>query len=157
MFGEMLLSGRVRTDEKRQQYLEIIVRESERLTALIENVLDFAALERGKQKYRLTEGHLAEAIQKAIDTFRYRVEHEGIDVTLTTKGELPPVALDEQGIVLAVINLLDNAVKYGGRTPIEVSVEPKARWIEVSVRDRGPGIPEVDKKRVFDRFFRTTG
>lgn len=155
MFGEMLLSGRVRTEEKRQQYLEIIVRESERLSALIENVLDFAALERGKQKYDLREGDFTEAVRKAIDSFRYRVEHEGIEVTLVAPPGLPRVDFDEQGIMLAVINLLDNAVKYGGRTPIDVRLDVRERWVEVHVRDRGPGIPEEHRRRVFDRFFRT--
>lgn len=155
MFGEMLLTRRVRSEEKQQQYLEIIVRESERLTGLIENVLDFAALERGKQRYELREGSVVEAVKKATETFRYRVEHEGLEVEFIADDDIPNVALDENGIVLAVVNLLDNAVKYGGRTPIEVRVSRKERWVQVDVRDRGPGIPEEDKKRVFDRFFRT--
>ncbi|MCU0675043.1 MAG: HAMP domain-containing histidine kinase [Myxococcota bacterium] len=82
MFGEMLLSDRVRSDEKRKQYLEIIVRESERLSSLIENVLDFSALERGRRRYELREGDLAEVVAHALETFRYRVEREGVDVEL---------------------------------------------------------------------------
>lgn len=155
MFGEMLLTRRVRSQEKQQQYLEIIVRESERLTGLIENVLDFAALERGKQRYELREGNVVEAVRKATETFRYRVEHEGLELAFHADEDVPKVALDENGIVLAVVNLLDNAVKYGGRSAIDVHVTKKERWVQIDVRDHGPGIPEEDKKRVFDRFFRT--
>ncbi len=154
MFGEMLLTGRVRTKEKELQYLEIICRESERLSALIENVLDFSALERGKQKYERREAHLEDAVNRAIETFRYRVEKEGIEIRLDCPDDLPSVWLDEQGVMLAIINLLDNAVKYGEGTPVDVSVVSRSRWVEVRVRDRGPGIPHEAQRRVFERFYR---
>ncbi len=156
MFGEMLLSDRVRSDDKRKQYLEIIVRESERLSSLIENVLDFSALERGRQRVALREGDLAEVVAHALDTFRYRVEREGVEVTLEVDGApLPKVLLDEQAVVLAVINLLDNAVKYGGRTPITVTLERVRDFVQVRVRDRGPGIPPDAERQVFERFYRS--
>ncbi len=154
MFGELLLTKRVRSPEKEQQYLEIICRESERLTALIENVLDFSALERGQTKYALEERRLEDVVGQALDTFRYRVEREGTEVQLDVLGALPPVRIDEQAIVLALVNLLDNAVKYGQRTPITVSVEHVRDYVQVRVRDRGPGIPSEATKRIFDRFYR---
>lgn len=154
MFGELLLTKRVRNAEKQEQYLEIICRESERLSALIENVLDFSALEGGRQKYELREGDLGELVQQALETFRYRVEREGTEVELVLGEDLPSVQLDEQAIVLSVINLLDNAVKYGGRTPITVHVERVRDFVQVRVRDRGPGIPSDSQKRIFERFFR---
>ena len=67
MFGEMLQSGRVASEEKRQEYLDIIVRESERLSALIENVLDFAKVERGREAYEFAEGDVGEAVAKAVE------------------------------------------------------------------------------------------
>ena len=73
MFAEMLQSGRVANEEKRQQYLDIIVGESERLSALIENVLDFARVERGRQPYEFAEeGDVGEAVSKAAGVYRYR-------------------------------------------------------------------------------------
>ena len=166
MFGEMLLSDRVRSDEKRKQYLEIIVRESERLSSLIENVLDFSALERGRRRYELREGDLAEVVAHALETFRYRVEREGVEVELDViagsagstadgRGTVPKVLLDEQAIVLAVINLLDNAVKYGGRTPVTVTVERVRDFVQLRVRDRGPGIPPDAERQIFERFYRS--
>jgi two-component system phosphate regulon sensor histidine kinase PhoR len=157
MFGEMLLTKRVKSPEKQQEYLEIICRESERLTALIENVLDFATLERGKIRYELKERDLGEVVSRAIETFRYRIEKEGTEVRLERRGELPTVALDEQAILLAVINLLDNAVKYGEGSAVEVVVEAKEREVQVRVRDHGKGIPAKDLERVFERFYRSQG
>ncbi|MCA9600379.1 MAG: sensor histidine kinase, partial [Myxococcales bacterium] len=114
MFSEMLLTGRVKDDAKAQQYLDIIARESERLTALIENVLDFAALEQGKRAYRPEPTDLAELARRATDTFRPRADHEGVALHVTGADVAAPAIADEQAVLLAILNLLDNAVKYGG-------------------------------------------
>ena len=155
MFGELLHSGRVQSPQKRQQYMEIILRESERLSSLIENVLDFSALERGKQTYKLVRGDLGEILARAIETFRYRLEREGVEVTLHVVEPIPRVLVDEQAVVLAINNLLDNALKYGDRTPIEVTLEQVRDFVQVRVRDHGPGIPEAARRRVFERFYRS--
>jgi two-component system phosphate regulon sensor histidine kinase PhoR len=154
MFSELLLTGRVRDKEKRQQYLHIIARESERLTALIDNVLDFSAIERGKQTYQMRVGDLRDVVARAIDTFRYRIENEGIELRLETRGEIPVLRFDEHAILLAVLNLLDNALKYGEGSPILVILERGRRHVYVRVRDRGPGIPPEHHTRVFERFYR---
>jgi two-component system phosphate regulon sensor histidine kinase PhoR len=154
MFGEMLLTRRVGDESKREEYLEIICSETERLSGLIENVLDFAALERGKRRYEMRNCDLTEIAQRAIDTLHYRFEREGIEVRLRKIGEPARGLMDEQAILLVIINLLDNAVKYGGGTPIDVTVQTLEREIQLSVRDRGPGIAEADRKRVFERFYR---
>ena len=155
MFGEMLLTKRVGDEQKREEYLEIICSETERLTSLLENVLDFAAIERGKRRFTLKKSDLVALSQRAIDTLHYRFEREGVEVRLAHNGEAANCLVDEQGILLVLINLLDNAVKYGGGTPIDVVVNTLPDAIEVSVRDRGPGIARADRKRVFERFYRT--
>lgn len=152
MFAEMLLTERVQSVEKQKQYLEMICRESERLSSLIENVLDFAALERGKQKFEPQQADLAAIVTRGVETVRHRLEHT--EVRLHMPPQVPPVVIDEDAILLAVINLLDNAAKYGEGTPIDVTLEVRRREIVVSVRDRGPGIPKEDARRVFDRFYR---
>jgi two-component system phosphate regulon sensor histidine kinase PhoR len=154
MFGEMLLTGRVRSEEKRNQYVEMICRESERLTALIENVLDFAALERGKAVYQMRIANVADVASRALDAFRYRAEQDKTEIRVESDADLPLAAFDEQAILLAIVNLLDNAVKYGEGTPVEVIVTSKNRDIELRVRDHGPGIPRDDMKRIFERFYR---
>jgi two-component system, OmpR family, phosphate regulon sensor histidine kinase PhoR len=152
MFGEMLLTQRIANDDKRKQYLEIICREAETLSALIENVLDFAALERGKQSYAPEEADLNEIVARAVETVRHRVE--GSEIVMHAPDDSPPVLVDAQAVLLATINLLDNALKYGEGTPIDVTIEVHKRELSISVRDRGPGIPRGDVKRVFDRFYR---
>ena len=155
MFSELLQSGRVESEEKRRQYLQIIVGESERLSALIENVLDFAKVERGRQAYHFAEGNLAEVVTRAVEACRLRVERGEVELSLELEPQLPPVRLDERAIEIAVINLVDNAMKYapdGGS--IVVRVHAAAGALEIRVLDQGPGIPVEDRKRIFERFVR---
>jgi len=155
MFGEILLADRVSSDDKRRQYLQIIVSESERLTALIENVLDFAKVERGKAAYEFAPGRLEDVVARAVDVYRYRAERDGIAVHLATDGQLPSALIDARAMELAVINLLDNAFKYareGERVDVEVTSD--AGGVIVRVIDRGPGIEPDEQERIFERFVR---
>jgi two-component system phosphate regulon sensor histidine kinase PhoR len=154
MFADMLRSDRVPSEERRTEYLDIICRESERLTSLIDNVLDFSAVDSGQGNYRLRRGDVGEAIGRALEAFRYRGEQEGVDIQLEAPPELPPVLIDQEAIALAIINLLDNAVKYGGHTPIELEITTRRSVVDIAVRDHGPGIPNESLRLVFDRFYR---
>ena len=155
MFGELLLFDRVRDQNKRRQYYQIIVSESERLTALIENVLDFARVERGKVAYDFVEADVGEIVKRAVEIYRYRSESEGMVVDSNIESDLPLGRVDPRALELAVMNLIDNALKYakdGGRVDVSVGVE--ASWIEIRVIDAGPGIPAHEQPHVFERFFR---
>ncbi len=156
MFGELLKTGRVENEAKRQQYLDIIVSESERLGALIENVLDFAKVERGKASYDFVDSDVIEVVARAVDACRVRAEREGVVVEYLPAGDTPHTALDERAVEIAVINLIDNALKYAsaGRF-IAVSVTRHRHHVWVRVSDRGPGIPVEERKRIFDRFVRS--
>jgi len=155
MFGEMLQSGRVSSEAKQKEYLEIIVRESERLSALIENVLDFARVERGREAYEFARGDVGEAVAKAVAVYRYRAEREGVELTIDVEPGLPAARIDERAIQLAVINLVDNALKYApdGKV-IAIRAAREGDGIAVRITDQGPGVPEDERERIFERFVR---
>jgi two-component system phosphate regulon sensor histidine kinase PhoR len=158
MFGEMLQSGRVASEEKRQEYLGIIVRESERLTNLIENVLDFAKVERsGREAYELVEGDVGAAVTKAANVYRYRAERDAVQLVVEVAPNLPLARIDERAIQLAVINLVDNALKYApnGKT-VTVRATEERGYVAVRVIDQGPGVAFEERHRIFDRFVRGT-
>ncbi|HEX4474119.1 MAG TPA: HAMP domain-containing sensor histidine kinase [Polyangiaceae bacterium] len=158
MFAELLQSGRVENDEKRKQYLHIILSESERLSALIENVLDFAKVERGKAGYDFADGSLGEVVARAVEVCRVRAEREQAELELDIEPTLPILRLDERAVEIAIINLVDNALKYAkdsGR--IVIGAKGHGKDVEVSVTDEGAGIPIEDRKRIFDRFVRGRG
>jgi two-component system phosphate regulon sensor histidine kinase PhoR len=155
MFSEMLHSGRVTSEAKRQQYLDIIMSESERLSSLIENVLDFARVERGRQAYELSEGNVGEAVSRAVNVYRHRAEAEGIGLVAEIEPDLPSARIDDRAIQLAVINLIDNALKYApGTGSVVVRASRENGGIVVRVVDRGPGVPAEERERIFERFVR---
>lgn len=160
MFAEMLQSGRVGSDAKRQEYLDIIVRESERLSALIENVLDFARLERGRGSYEFTEGDVGDAVNRASNVLRYRAEREGVRLVIDVAPDLPRARIDERAIQLAVINLVDNALKYAPDSKeivVRATRDVAEGTVRVDVVDQGPGVPAEDRVRIFERFVRLPG
>ncbi len=155
MFGEMLATDRVPSADKRRQYLDIIVRESERLTALIDNVLDFARLERGRTSYEFAMGDLGSAVFRGVEMFRYRVVTERPKLVTDIAEALPRTRLDERALQLLLFNLLDNAVKYAGDSDeVVVRVRAVDRDLTLDVEDRGPGIDPDDARRIFERFYR---
>ena len=152
MFSEMLLQGVAKSPEKREQYVGMIHRESERLSTLIENVLDFAALERGLQRYNFEKDSIVSAVEQAIDTYNNRSDETSIALELAPG--LPSVNLDRQAVILATINLLENAEKHGGPDGIRVTLQKVRDFVQLRVRDAGPGIPEEALKKIFVRYFR---
>lgn len=155
MFAELLLSERVRTDEKRKQYLQIIVSESERLTALIENVLDFAKVERGKAEYDFALADVGPVVSRAAEIYRNRAEREGVSISVDVASDLPPAMVDARAIELGVLNLIDNALKYGtDGGSVRVEVRPAENDVAISVSDLGPGIDRAEQSAVFERFVR---
>jgi two-component system phosphate regulon sensor histidine kinase PhoR len=155
MFGEMLQSGRVANEAKRQEYLDIIVRESERLSNLIENVLDFAKVDRGRGAYELREGDVGAAVGRAAAVYRYRAEREGVELAVEVESDLPMARIDERAIGLAVINLVDNALKYAPQTGVvTIRTQREGDAIAIRVIDNGPGVPPDERERIFERFVR---
>ena len=155
MFGELLATGRAKGPESAREYAEIITRESERLSRLIDNVLDFARIERGKVAYDFAVGDLAEVLARGLDVYRYRLEREGIKLVVDLADDLPPVRMDENAIMLVLLNLVDNAVKYAADgKELAVSLRRKGDRVVLTVRDRGPGIVADEQGRIFERFYR---
>jgi two-component system phosphate regulon sensor histidine kinase PhoR len=155
MFGEMVAPGRHKGEETAREYGGIITRESDRLSHLIDNVLDFSRLERGKSSYHFTEGNLAEVVERALDVCRYRLEREKIKLEVSIAPDLPLVRMDENEMTLVVLNLVDNAIKHaaeGGKVAVTVARAPG--FVTLAVRDFGPGIAPEEHSRVFERFYR---
>jgi two-component system phosphate regulon sensor histidine kinase PhoR len=155
MFGELLATGRHKGETMAREYASIITRESDRLSHLIDNVLDFARLERGKASYRFAEGHLEEVVERALDVVRHRLDKEKLRLRTEIESNLPPVRIDEDAMTLVLLNLVDNAVKYagdGGEVSVRLRRVPGA--VALVVSDRGVGISPAEQARIFERFYR---
>jgi two-component system, OmpR family, phosphate regulon sensor histidine kinase PhoR len=155
MFGEMVATGRHKGEEAAREYGGIITRESDRLSHLIDNVLDFSRIERGKSSYHFAEGDLAEVVERALDVCRYRLEREKVKLAVDIEPGLPLVRMDANEMTLVVLNLVDNAIKHaaeGGKVVVTVARAPG--FLTLAVRDFGPGLAPEDHARVFERFYR---
>ncbi len=155
MFGELLLMGKVRDETKARRYSEVIVRETERLTTLIDNVLNLSKIERGKGTYELRRMDIADAVERGVEVYKPRLETSGLKLEYSADDRLPPARIDNHAITLAVINLIDNAVKYAAGTDmIGVELRTQGGLIYLDVYDHGVGIPTAQLKRIFERFYR---
>jgi two-component system, OmpR family, phosphate regulon sensor histidine kinase PhoR len=155
MFGELLLMGKVENKQKAHHYHEIIVRETDRLTMLIDNVLNLARIERGKSAYVFEPMNVADAVERAVEIYSHRLDKSGLVLEYSVATDLPLANIDEHAITLAIVNLIDNAAKYAeGTEVVGVEVYSHNKFVHLDVFDRGAGIPSSQLKRVFDRFYR---
>src|SRR5215468_266976 len=155
MFGEMLAEGRTKSPEQAHDYAEIIWRESVRLGRLIDNVLDFAKIERGMGVYEFAEADLGEVIDRAIELSARRVAAADMTLEADIAPDLPVMQLDANAFTLAVLNLIDNAIKYAAAGKrIALAVRRDGDRVELTLRDWGPGIDPEEHDRIFERFYR---
>jgi two-component system phosphate regulon sensor histidine kinase PhoR len=155
MFGEMLAEGRTKSPEQAHEYAEIIWRESVRLGRLIDNVLDFAKIERGMGVYEFAEADLGEVVDRAIELSARRVAAAEMTLEADIAADLPVLQLDANAYTLAVLNLIDNAIKYAADGKrIALAVHRVGDRVALTVRDWGPGIDPEEHDRIFDRFYR---
>jgi signal transduction histidine kinase len=154
MFAEMMAAGTV-TDDKRSRYLRIIVAEAERLTRLINNVLDFARLERKQKRYDFRPLDLHEVLARTWEGHELHLRDQGF-ATLWKAAPPPyPVRGDEDALAQIVVNLLSNAEKYSAdRKEIELHSYLTGDSVNVSVLDRGSGVPAGEETKIFEAFYR---
>ena len=157
MYAEMLSERRQRlTEEKVERYLSIILSESERLSRLISNVLDFSRTEAGKKKYRPETFLLNETIHEVMAVWSGESETAGVNLTVEQPAEGIWIYMDRDSLFQVIHNLLSNALKYaasGGEIGLVCHSDASDRII-VEVRDRGPDIPSGSTKRIFKKFYR---
>jgi signal transduction histidine kinase len=150
--GEILSRDRVSDERKRHQYYDLIVRESVRLTRLVENVLDFA---RVNKPYNFETLDTTSWLSAVAEEFRIEASRSGHMLEASIPANLPSVSGDREALSTAVRNLLDNACKYSPRAEtVWLEAEAANGGVRVAVRDRGVGIPLREQRRIFEKFYR---
>jgi signal transduction histidine kinase len=154
MFAEMMQSGNADA-EKRPQYLRIIVAEAERLTRLINNVLDFARLERKQKRYDFHPLDLHEVLARTWEGHELHLREQGFTTRWQAAPPPYPVRGDDDALAQILVNLLSNAEKYStDRKEIEMQSYLTKDSVHVSVLDRGSGVPPGEEAKIFDAFYR---
>ncbi|MDX6386089.1 MAG: two-component system, OmpR family, phosphate regulon sensor histidine kinase PhoR [Blastocatellia bacterium] len=156
LYAETLELGRITTTDKKQQYYRIIRKESERLTALINNILDFSRIEAGRKEYEFRETDIAELVHNTLESYRYQIEQQGFAFEESIDEDLPPVRVDREAIARALVNLVNNALKYSAEDKyLGVKLYRENGTLKLEVRDRGIGIARRDQAKIFEKFYRT--
>jgi signal transduction histidine kinase len=153
--GDNLAEGVVAAPDQVREYGRLIRSEGRRLTGMVEQTLQFAAVQAGKRQFRIQPTPAADLIRRAVGEARPAAEEEGFEIETDLPAGLPFVAVDPDAASHCLQNLIGNAVKYGGSARwVGVSARETGDAVAVTVRDRGPGIDAEELPRIFEPFFR---
>ncbi|HUO59957.1 MAG TPA: HAMP domain-containing sensor histidine kinase [Candidatus Acidoferrales bacterium] len=157
LYAETLEMGRLKTPEKYQEYYRTIRKESERLTALINNILDFARIEAGRKEYDFRETDIGELVRNTLDSCRFQFEQQGFTYEEHIEPDLPKVRVDREAIERSVLNLVNNAVKYSSSEKfLHVGTYRENGSVKIEVIDHGIGIQRSEHNKIFEKFYRTS-
>lgn len=155
--AEALQLGLAPDDASRERHYDVITREAERLSRLVDNVLDFSAIERGRKKYTFRPGDIGTTVARAVEAAKVAMETRGMEVRLSLPEDLPVVWHDVDAVSQCMTNLLSNAAKYGQEAGwIGVEVRATDQEIEVAVSDGGIGIAPEEQRAIFEQYYRST-
>jgi signal transduction histidine kinase len=153
--SELLVHDRVSTDDRRRQFYQVLLRESDRLHRLVDSLLNFGRMEAGEIQYRFEPLDPATLVRDVVAEFRQEASKTGYEIELQESGGLHFVRADRDSLARVFWNLLDNAVKYSPEChTVWVELAGVGKGIRVHVRDRGLGIPPEEQKEIFRKFVR---
>ena len=153
--GETLARGRVENGERLQEYAQLLVQEGHRLSRLIDNLLAYSRVTDVAQLYSFEPQHPSEIVSEAVRGFNRLIKDRDFELTVGVPETLPLVNADRTSIVLALDNLIDNAMRYSGDSrKLEIVARAVNGGVEIAVRDRGVGIDADELERVKGRFAR---
>lgn len=160
MHAEMLRDDLVPSEARRREYYATISDESERLSRLIHNVLEFSNLERGKRDLQLAVGPVGPLLLEAAEKLEPHARRQGFTLRVEIEPDLPAVRMDRDAMLQMLFNLLDNAFKYARaaqRREVVLEARSAQGRVVVGVRDFGPGVASAHLRRVFEPFYRGEG
>jgi signal transduction histidine kinase len=151
---ERLVEGKVRDSEKMDQYLSIIAQDTDKLTRLVNNLLDFSKIEEGKKEYVFSDTDIVRIATEQVQGFKNEQVLAGRDIQLEITGEIPTLQADADALSRALANLLSNAVKFtpAGKA-IRVGLSSDGENVVLEVEDEGIGIHPDEVGKVFEKFF----
>lgn len=159
MMAEKLELGWIKDENKKKEYFHNILAETDRMADMITNMLDFSKVESGRKRYEMKEGSFADVVNGVVQTQEAHIKNLGFRFMAEMEEQIPVFSFDPAAVRLILVNLLQNAVKYSKEEKyigLRVYTENKsgADCVVLEVSDRGMGIPEKDKSKIFDQFYR---
>ncbi len=157
MYSETLEMDRIKDDNKKKEYYSIINTEANRLSGIVNKILNFSKIESGRRDYKFEKSDINQLLVKIIEQYDHHFKQKGFKCNLKLGEDLPKVMIDSEAITDAIINLIDNAIKYStDNRQIDIISGSDGKHITVEIKDYGIGIEEKYQKLVFDKFYRVT-
>jgi len=157
MYIETLELGRVKAKAKVQEYYGIILQETQRLSGIVNKILNFSQIESGKKRYKFELTDINSVVCEIASTFKFNFENKDFIYSMNCSKDLPEIYADKEAIADALVNIIDNAIKYSlEEKKIMVSTGVENNWVFIDVSDKGIGISENELKHIFEKFYRVT-
>lgn len=157
MFSETLEMDRVKSDEKKKEYYSIISQEANRLSKIVNSILNFSKMEAGKRQFNFVDSYLNDVAENVYRSYKFHLEQKGFSFNIIKDESIPIIKIDEEAVSESIVNLVDNAVKYSNeKKEITIRTGMESNFAFVEVEDKGIGIPDKDQKKVFEKFFRVS-
>jgi len=156
MYAEMLEKNWLKSPDKAAEYYSNMRQESERLGRLIENVLDFSRIQKGRKSYTFNSGDINNCLAGVVEVMKPYAESKGFTIE-AEYSQTAPIAFDSDAVTQMVVNLLDNSIKYSHDAvdkTIMIRTKSEDRFILIEVEDHGPGVPHRQRDKIFEQFYR---
>lgn len=156
LYGETLQRNKDLVQDERDDCYEIITKESERLSHLINNVLDFSRIDMGRKEFKFINGFLQDFISDTLESYRYHLEKKGFKIQSDIASDLPEMQFDGEAIASVFVNLLSNAMKFSPeKKEVGIRLFREKENAVLEVEDKGVGISEEELPKIFQRFYRS--
>jgi signal transduction histidine kinase len=154
---EFLMSGRVGSvTEKQLEYFKILKENSNRMEELVSDLLTVSRIEQGKLPLKKEKISMDDLVKESVREMEIFARASNVEIDSKSEKNLPQIITDYFQLKLVIVNLLDNAIRYiKGRGRVEIILEKKNKNLHFEVKDNGVGIPQDDKKYIFQKFFRS--
>jgi two-component system phosphate regulon sensor histidine kinase PhoR len=157
MFAETILMGRHKDEKKQKEYIEIILKETHRLTNIVNRILNFSRIEANRRVYHLVPMDPAQLIQEIVRDYSYHLEQNGFELETALPDTSVSIQGDREAIYEAVIILIDNAMKYSEEIKhLHIRLNHADQQVHLTVSDHGMGIAKSKLDQIFDKFFRVS-
>ena len=157
MFAETLEMGRASTEEKKKEYYTIISKEAARLSRIVNKILSFSKIEAGKKEYHFSRIDLNFLVEDVFNSYQFHLKNNGFQFSFLPANAVPEIEADGEAISEAIINLIDNAIKYStDKKEISIITGVEAGFAYIEIKDKGIGISDENQKKIFEKFYRVS-
>ena len=155
MFVEMLLLKLYEDETDPEEYLHVIQKECDRLVRLVDRVLDFSKIEKGKMGFHYKQESISEVVLSTVEIFQAQLVENECEIATNLTDNLPQLQIDRDAISEVLLNLLSNAVKYSlEEKKVTINIQTVNNYVAIEIVDSGIGIPKHHQKKIFEPFYR---